>query len=139
MMVVHKDVPWWADYLKEAMRSWGLAVVIVLVPLLLVSFLAYSRGGQWIDAKLSSEKAKLDIEASNANTNATVAQVVQDLASELKQTQSDIKHNREVLDAHTEVLAEAKTMMQGAPARGEKMIALLEELVLATKTRQPNP
>lgn len=128
-MAAARDVPWWADYLREAMRSWGLAVVIVLCPLIVLSLLGYSKGGQWIDAKLEVEK-------SNASTNKAIAEVVKDLATGLQQTRDSVRENRVILDVHTELLSDAKQMMTGAPARGEKMIELLQELVVASKARQ---
>ena len=56
-MVNRKYDHWWeylGDYVRDAMKSWGLAVVIVLFALAFV----WTKGGAWVDAKAEAEKTQ---------------------------------------------------------------------------------
>ena len=119
--------------MKEAMRSWGLAVVIVLVPLIVVGSLAFTKGGMWIEAKIAVEK-------SYAETNHAVAKVVNDLADNLHSTQQNvdklIASSETIIGLLNELVIASKVRESPGTDSNDKVISLLEELVAVSKVRQ---
>lgn len=72
-MVSHSDMPWWAREFKEALKGYGLAVVIVLAG---VTWL-WTHGGKLVDAK--------------ATADANQAIVTAQLAKDWKEFQSQVQ------------------------------------------------
>lgn len=142
-----EKLPWYASYLKEAMKGWGLASIIILTCLILTSVFFYQHGSMWIETKI-------EVERSNAQTAKSVAAAVTKLADVADKTiifqdQVNRQHIQQditiaaILDklelARNEgnltkqLIENAYNLMEGTPARSEKTLQATEESLRVLK------
>lgn len=110
------NLPWYAEWTERCAKTWGVPVVIVGVALAF----AWVYGGKFVDAKIT-------VDASNAQTFATVADAVQKLTA---MEQEDREFQKKVSAEHAkqiEVLSSAQEMMKDVPNDRKESNRLLGE------------
>ena len=113
---------WLGDFTRDAMKGWGISTVIILSVLAVFVYLGVQKGGPYIDA----QTAKMLAEAQAART---VSEAVTKLTALTERNQEAMERVRLEHQEFASAFTEAKQMMQGAPARGEKTNALLQDLI----------
>jgi len=113
------------DYVRDAMKSWGLAVVIVLFALAFI----WTKGGVWLDAKAEAEKtqAKTTADLSKTMLVLSQAQVKADKRID-DQDKEDTEFRNQVTREHTEAANALK-----------QLLAILTDLVQALKNDRAPP
>ena len=137
MPVIKTERPWyeWAgEYLKEAMKGWGLATILILMPSVLLVHAAYAYGHRYVEASIL--RMQKEAEASVA-----VAVAVTELTHITKQGQQFQAQVREdhvqMMRVQNELLSiflTAKTEMAGATENRELQTKLLQQIYNELKT-----
>jgi len=127
-MVNRKYDHWYeylGDYVRDAMKSWGLAVVIVLFALAFT----WSKGGVWLDAKAEAEKTQAKTTADLSKTMLLLSQAQAKADKRIDDQDADNKEFRmQVTREHTEAADVLK-----------QLLAVLTDLVQALKNDRAPP
>lgn len=133
--------PWyvWAgEFLKEAMKGWGLASILVLLPSFALSCLLYTHGGRYLEANITriqreAEAAVLVAIAVHELTEVSKQTIVHQEIAERERAQQ-LKLQVETLAA----LTEARVRMVDVAETREKQSKILEEIRDAIRHKEPN-
>ena len=128
MMVNRKYDHWYeylGDYVRDAMKSWGLAVVIVLFALAFI----WSKGGVWLDAKAEAEKTQAKTTADLSKTMLLLSQAQTRSEKRIDdESQKTEEFRTQVTREHTEA---AKAL--------QDLLTILNDLVQALKNDRTPP
>lgn len=119
---------WAGDFLKDAMKGWGLATILILIPVASVAHLSYNYGGRYLEASI----LKMEKEAAAATAVAVAVTDLTALAKEAQVFQQVVsKEHAQIQQIQTQmlqVLEDAKTRMSKVAEERAEQTTVLRQI-----------